>query len=467
MIESSLTSAAAENGDYRRFLRALSRIAEADVSVSVPGLGTPLRFDRTTPLGADQAWLAQAYGVAFAYPYTNGTTGLNTMALLSLVPQGAKVLLQRNSHVSLYAPIVLVGATPVFMQPAYSDHLGVDLAVEPATLARILDDDPTIAVVALTSPNYFGIVGDIQGCVDAALARGKIVMVDAAHGAYYRFHPAMPQAAEQTGAHIVTQSTHKTLAALSQGSLALFNDTEFVLSRFYEVANTGFVSTSFSYPILMSITVAVRQMVEQGQEMLERAIGVAHCVRSGIAKTEKLSTFGPDELSAHSPHMTLDPLRVTVDVTGLGMTGFEVEDLLIDEYRIYPEMATLSTVLFLFTPADKASAGKTVVRALQDLDRRLSGTRRRVTSLRVPTIPKQLCAPREMFFSHNRKRVPVDEAQGLVSCETIAAYPPGSAIIVAGEEITYDVIAYLKEFVAQRGILKGASDAAFKTILAV
>ena len=112
--------------------------------------------------------------------------------------------------------------------------------------------------------------------------RGIPLIVDAAHGAYLRFHPALPLAAERTEAAIVTQSTHKTGAALTQASVALFNDKG-PIDRFYEIVNQlGFMSTSFSYVILLSASLAALQLELQGTELLTKALEVSAQVRSQI-----------------------------------------------------------------------------------------------------------------------------------------------------------------------------------------
>ena len=58
----------------------------------------------------------------------------------------------------------------------------------------------------------------------------------------------------------------------------------------------------------------------------------------------------------------------------------------------------------------------------------------------------------------------VDDAIGRVSAEAIAGYPPGIPVLLPGERITEDVIAYLRSLKAVGARLHGASDPAFGTI---
>jgi arginine/lysine/ornithine decarboxylase len=441
-----------------------TRIAQYDHSVSIPELGSLFRFDPMTHLGKDQQRLAEMYGVPFAWPSTNGTTSLNTMALMTLVSPGDTILCQRDSHVSIFAPMIHLGLRPVYLQPPFSYRLGINLGVTPDQLCEALDQHPEIRAVFLTYPNYFGIATDIQACARVVHERGIPLIVDAAHGAHFQFHPELPISAEETVATIVTQSTHKTCTALSQGSLALIKD-ESVIDRWYDVVNhLGFVSTSFSYPILQSIMLAVLQLELQGETLLGRAMEVSAWVRSEVNTIDGLYCFGVER--AQAGFVALDPLRVTVDVSGLGRTGFMIEDILIREFRIYPELATLNHVLFLFTLVDDWDEGRRVIEALSAI-RRSEGRGRATYDLHPPNIPRQCLLPRDVFYSKQLRRLPVREAIGRISAETIATYPPGSPVIVAGEEVTDDHVAFLHAVEAHGGVLKGASDPHLTTMVIV
>ena len=60
--------------------------------------------------------------------------------------------------------------------------------------------------------------------------------------------------------------------------------------------------------------------------------------------------------------------------------------------------------------------------------------------------------------------VPVDEAVGRVSAESIAGYPPGIPALLPGERVTAEVVAYLRELSAAGARLHGAADPAFRTV---
>jgi arginine decarboxylase len=444
-------------------LRALARY---DHSVAIPELGTLFRFEPETALGRAQRRAAEVYGVPFAYPSTNGTTPLNVLALLALVWPGETVLIGRDAHVSILAPLIHLGLRPVYLTPQFAPDLAVPLQVTPAALRAALDAHPEARAIVLTYPNYFGIAGDLEGCAAVARARGVPLLVDAAHGAHLAFHPALPTPAERTGAAIVTQSQHKTCGALGQASQLLLNDAG-LIDRLYEIVNgTGFVSTSFSSIILASLFDAIWRLQQDGTRLIAERLEMVAWAREAVNRIPGLRSFGAE--ARRDGFAAFDPLRLSINVAGTGLTGFEVERAL-QRGGHHPEFATLDTVLCLVTLGTGWDDVRGLVRALAGIAAAPNGHTGRGASLGalLPPQPRQVLPPREVFYRRRRRRAPVREAVGGISAETIATYPPGSALIVAGEEVTAEVIDFLRAARAAGATLKGASDPDLATILVV
>jgi arginine/lysine/ornithine decarboxylase len=152
---------------------------------------------------------------------------------------------------------------------------------------------------------------------------------------------------------------------------------------------------------------------------------------------------------------------VTLDLEQTGVTGFEVERHL-NARCVYPEMATHRHVLFLVTPGTTDADVYAVFEALRGiLDE--SGGRGRLARWEPPPMPRRALLPREAKFARKR-RVPLSAAAGQVAGETIATYPPGVPIIMAGEVFSRDVIEYLQAMHHCGAVLKGASDPDFQTV---
>jgi len=201
--------------DLLQMVSKFQDVARFDHSVSVPELGSLFYFNEGDALGQMQQGIANIYQSPFAYLTTNGTTSLNVLALLSLTRPGDTVLCQRDSHVSVFAPMIQADLRPVYVEPVYDTDLGLSLGVTPEQLDQALKANPEVKAVFLTYPNYFGIATDIEACAQVVARQGTHLIIDAAHGAHFGFHPALPRPAQDTTAAIVTQSTHKTCSALN------------------------------------------------------------------------------------------------------------------------------------------------------------------------------------------------------------------------------------------------------------
>jgi ornithine decarboxylase len=444
---------------FREGARLLEGAFHLDHSTSVRDLGSLFEAVGDNPLQRLKRQLAAAYGMAWCFPSTQGTTALNILALMSACRIGGRVLVNRDAHSSVTAAMIHGGFEPVYLVPRYDPDLGLSLAPTAAEVTEILDRE-RVDCVFLTSPNYFGMVGDLGEIIAAVRQRGIPVVVDAAHGPHFHFCRALPAAAEDLGADYVAQSTHKVASALSQGSLLLLKDHRLIESLYEQVNELGLISTSFSFPILASIELGVRQLAEEGEILWQATVDRAETLREKCRGLAGIRCFGREH-AGRPGFRDCDRTRVTLDVAETGLTGFDVQRLLHDQ-RIYPEMATLRHVLLLVTPGTAAEDLERLYDALVFVTR----THNRARTLTVPPpprLPVMAVLPREAKFSE-KQSVPVREAIGRISGETIATYPPGVPLIAAGEVVTPEVVDYLQCMSEQGAVLKGTSHPDFSTM---
>ena len=351
------------------------------------------------------------------------------------------------------------GFHPTYIAPPYDPELGLWMGPTVESIRAALDREH-IDCILLTSPSYFGIVGELEEIIRLAHGRNVPVIVDAAHAPHFHFCKDLPPGAEDLGADCVTQSTHKVASALSQGSLLLLNNEQLITPLYEQVNDLGFVSTSFSYPILASIELAIRQLVVDGERLWSTTIARADAFRSACRRLDGVVCFG-DEKNGSPGFRHFDPTRVTIDVSDAGLTGFEVASALAEE-RVYPEMATLRHVLFLLTPGTTQSDLARVSRALERI--LVARERRgRISAPPPPPLPRIAVIPRTAKFAP-KHAVHLREAVGKISGETVATYPPGAPIVAAGEVISWEAIEYLRCMKRNGAVLRGASDPEFQTM---
>ena len=63
--------------------------------------------------------------------------------------------------------------------------------------------------------------------------------------------------------------------------------------------------------------------------------------------------------------------------------------------------------------------------------------------------------------------MPIDAAEGRVSVECLAAYPPGIPNVLPGERLTAANLANLRRTIEHGGVVRGAADASLRTLLVV
>ena len=432
---------------------------QLDHSTSIADLGSLFVWHGDKPVQKLKRNLADAYGAVWSFPSTHGTTILNILALLTTCPAGGRVLVNRDAHKSVTAAMIQGGLHPVYLVPDYDTELGLSLGPTLAGFREALSRE-RVDCVFLTSPNYFGIVGELGPIIALAHERGLPVVVDAAHAPHFHFCEAMPEGAEDLGADLVTQSTHKVASTLAQGSLLLVGNERLIEPLYEHVNELGLVSTSFSYPILASVELGIRQLVEEGERLWSTALARADVFRSVCRNLPDVRCFG--RANAGRPgFQDMDATRVTLDVSRTGLTGFEVERQLNRE-RIYPEMSTVQHVLFLVTPGTSDTDLQFLYQTLKHICKQSRHTAG-VAIPPPPPLPEMAVIPRVAKFSP-RRAVSLDAAVGRVSAETVATYPPGAPVLAAGEVVSSDVIDYLRCMKANGAVLKGASDPSFETL---
>jgi lysine decarboxylase len=381
---------------------------------------------------------ADFWGGAWARFSTGGSTHANQALVFALGKPGDKVALSRNSHRSLLTALVLAGLEPIWLSPEIDSKTGVPTGVSLQELERALVKKP-IALL-LTEPGYLGTLSDLPPLIKLAHKNGIPVIVDAAWGGHFGFHPSMPPHPLQLGADAFVTSIHKALPGYSASALAVANLHLLDLAKLEQ----GFDSTHTTSPAgapLASID-GVRALLQiRGPELLT-------CLLNNIAELRETLTneFGEDILlkSADFALNRFDPTKLVLRANVLGADGIALENDLIDA-GIRVEMADRDTVVFLATIADDSSAFDSLLTSLVPiLGGHASTPRESGTALSWSITPKAGISMREAFFARS-EFVHAEEAVGRFSSDLVAPYPPGVAVLAPGEVITREIVDGLKE----------------------
>ena len=417
-----------------------------------------------TPYQRAELLAAEAHGAARSWFLTNGASQGNHALALTLAPLGARVVVQRNSHASVVDGLVLSGGVPTYVAPEYEDELGMAHGVAPPALEAALAAADGARAVFIVSPTYYGMAADVAACAAVCEASGVPLIVDQAWGPHFGFHPDVPPSALALGADAVLTSTHKIVGSLTQSAMLHVAPTGRIdpdhVARMVRLTR----STSPSALLMASLDAARRQLAVHGEALLDRTMAAGERAREAIDAVPGVRVIG-DEFVGRPGVAGWDPMRIVIDVRGTGCTGYEVAGALRESFDIHVELATHATMVLILGLAQSPDDLERFAHDFEAVVRRIARPGDAVALVRAPGALENevVVSPREAFLGA-ADVVPVDEAVGRVSAESIAGYPPGIPALLPGERITTELVAYLRELKASGARLHGASDPDFQTI---
>jgi arginine decarboxylase len=543
----------------------------AESSATTGGLDSLL--EPTGNIKTAQEKAARAFGADHVYFVTNGTSTSNKIVEQALLRPGDIVLVDRNCHKSHHYGMVLAGAQPVYLEAypmmEYSMYGGVPLrSIKQALLDLKAEGKLDRArMLLLTNCTFDGHVYNVRRVMEECLAikPDLIFLWDEAWFGFARFSPFFRQRTAMGATALIrqaiaggeyrtrldeqrrelgddldpadarlldrrlvpdpdkvrlrvyqTNSTHKSMSALRQGSMILVCDQDFhhVEEAFHEAIFTH-SSTSPNLQIIASLDVARRQMELEGYEMVMKATQLALIIRREVNRHPLISKYfrvlDLDEMvpaefrqagmtsltstnwveateSVRNDEFVLDPTRLTLVCGSAGFDGTAFKGLLAEKYDIQLNKTSRNSVLLQTninnTRSDVAHLIKVLVDIARDIGERLaSGGAPEaeafgalVTSLMkdVPDLPNF-----SRFHDHFREDpqsattegdiraafyLAYDEAScehvklnseeidrrlkdgpELVSANFVIPYPPGFPIMVPGQIITAETIAFMRK----------------------
>jgi arginine decarboxylase len=387
------------------------------------------------PIKKAQELAARAFGARRSYFVTNGTSTANKIVVQALVKPDDIILVDRDCHKSHHYGMVLAGAQVCYLDSYPLDDYSMYGAVPLREIKHHLlnyqkaGQLDKVKMLLLTNCTFDGVVYNVERVMEECLAikPDLIFLWDEAWFAFAGFTPTyrrrtamatakrlqarykseeyakeyvaykkrigklkgdellaerlMPDPATVSIRAYATQSTHKSLTALRQGSMIHIYDQQFrhkVQEPFDEAFMTH-TSTSPNYQILASLDIGRRQVELEGFEMVQKQIELAMAIRERVASHPLLCRFFkflsaremiPEEYRPSGIGSYFDPETgwrntrmeeawgtddFVIDLTRLtlylGLTGIDGDtfknEYLMDKYGIQINKTSRNTVLFM------------------------------------------------------------------------------------------------------------------------
>ncbi|MEO8399400.1 MAG: aminotransferase class I/II-fold pyridoxal phosphate-dependent enzyme, partial [Ignavibacteriaceae bacterium] len=425
----------------------------AETSATTGGLDSLLQ--PTGPLKKAQELAAKAFGSQHTYFVTNGTSTANKIVQQALVQPGDIVLIDRDCHKSHHYALVLAGAFPVYLDSYPIQEYSIYGAVPLEEIKNKLFDLKKagrlnkVKMLVLTNCTFDGLVYNVEKVMKEILAiKPDIIFLwdeawfgFASFTSVYRQRTAMCVASklyafyksdeyrkkyieykkDKNGSDSLpeipdpdkvkirvysTQSTHKTLSSLRQGSMIHIFDEDFrkkVEDTFHEAYMTH-ISTSANYQILASLDVGRRQTAFEAYELVEKSIEMAMILREKITTHPRLNKYFhvltikdiiPEnhresgiaqyydtdngwsrmEDAWVNDEFVLDPTKVTLFIGNTGVDGDTFKNrFLMDQFGIQINKTSRNTVLFMTNIGTRRSSVAYLIGVLLKIAKQIEET---------------------------------------------------------------------------------------------
>ncbi len=319
----------------------------AESSATTGGLDSML--EPTGNIKVAQEKFARAVGADHVFFVTNGTSTSNKMVYQAVTAPGDIVIADRNCHKSHHYGMVLSGAQPLYVEAfpmtEYSMYGAVPLRTIKQAMLNLKAEGrlDRLKMITLTNCTFDGHVYNTRRVMEECLAIKPDVLFlwDEAWFGFARWSPFLrprtglgaaaaleewrdtPAALEAWKAqaaelgedldpkdprllkrHLIpdprkirirvyeTDSVHKSMSALRQGSIVAVRDEDYQhhASAFREAVFIH-ASTSPNQQIIASLDLARRQMELEGYELVMRAFETAFAIRRAVAEHPIISKY--------------------------------------------------------------------------------------------------------------------------------------------------------------------------------
>jgi arginine/lysine/ornithine decarboxylase len=378
---------------------------------------------------------ADLFEVDNAFFIVNGSTAGVQNMILSAVNPGETIILPRNIHKSAINALVLSGARPVYMDTVIDPDMGISIGVLKEQIIKTIDQNKDAKAILFLNPTYHGYTIDLEEVIAYAKNSGLLVLIDESHGTHYYLDDRFGKPSMKYKADMATISVHKTGGSLTQSSILMHNEGRISKHKVRSVINL-MQTSSASYLLMSSLDMARYNLANNG---LKDVYDLSLYAINEINKINGIEVMD-SEITVNNTVFHKDLSKLLINTKRLGLTGFEVYDLLKQDYNIQAEVGELFVLLFIISVGDTLEHIDTLITALKDIsEKHKNGEIDIDMEHYVLDEPIVTLSPRDAFFRET-EYVNLENSLNRIAADQIMVYPPGIPLVVAGELITEKII---------------------------
>ncbi len=312
-----------------------------------------------------------------------------------------------DSHKSVYNGCSLLGISPLLL---FKDE-------NSEAIAPLLEKADA---VFLTSPDYYGCIPDLQKIRRYCDEKGKLLLIDGAHGGHLRFKKPLYAGSY---ADLWVDGVHKSLPAFTQG--AVVSARTQTLAENLRKAVDIFRTTSPSYPIMASVEYAVKYPANAALE-------------------EEVALFRAENQDRILPSEDWTKLCVLFEEK-----AFEADKIL-QSQGTYAEFCDGNVVMFYLSPATRMADFIRLKKQLRTLFKRYpfiqkDGGRVALKEKGSKNTPTVYEIKNGSAVYASTEWVDVKNAENRICAANCGLFPPCTPLIRAGERIQKEKIALLEQ----------------------
>ena len=398
-----------------------------------------------------QNQLARIYGAERSFYLLNGASSGILAALTLCLKQNDMIIVDRNCHKSVINAIILLGLLPIFVEPVYMHRFGFGGGFDYAALERTVSTFPNAKAMLITSPNYYGVVSDVEKITTLAHTNNMFMIVDEAHGAHFNFCDKLPKSAVEYGADFVVQSASKTLGGLNGSAFLHVNCNNF-LNKEILAAISMYQTSSASYAAMAVLEKSVFE-AENHKERYDKMLS-AVAEAADYVNNNSNAYWLDDEITGSADVFAYDKTRIVINFAFSGVSGYDAAQILNSRFDIKVELCDDLNIVCIFTPYNKISDVKKLAKAIVTIAGKTVGIKELSDRPSKGVTHAMKLTPRDAFFAES-EAVELKDALGRVSKNIVCKYPPGIPILIPGDVISSEHIKSVLEILDSGAEISG------------